>query len=339
MAAGFLKNRGKFAPINKTNTETETTDNNTSTEETTTKVSPFAKKKLGTLNKKIIKDKEETKEETIDNTETEVKEEEKVTPSIKPSLNSKKKLGIKKEVETKEVKDKNTDDTNKVADEEKTINNEETTEKEVEENKETEVIKEEPDEPTPVKKQTKRRSSKKTTSTTTSTVQVPEVDESKRVTLEEAEALMRPIVAPTTEAWEQEKKDVNEALGKIKVKQDMTVDEIKHALAELDDFNFEVLMKQQDAETMYTGTKQNYETVKAFAIANASSSNSDGRKAEAILACQNYSTPTGEIINLNEYMLLIEERYKFYQKIIQCIDFKKYSLVNYNNALRIAANN
>ena len=150
---------------------------------------------------------------------------------------------------------------------------------------------------------------------------------------------MRPIVAPTTEAWEQEKKDVNEALGKIKVKQDMTVDEIKHALAELDDFNFEVLMKQQDAETMYTGTKQNYEAVKAFAIANASSSNSDGRKAEAILACQNYSTPTGEIINLNEYMLLIEERYKFYQKIIQCIDFKKYSLLNYNNALRIAANN
>ena len=328
MAAGFLKNRGKFAPINKTNTETETTDNNTSTEETTTKVSPFAKKKLGTLNKKIIKDKEETKEETIDNTETEVKEEEKVTPSIKPSLNSKKKLGIKKEVETEEVKDENT---NKVV-------NEETTEKEVEENKETEVTKEEPDEPTPAKKQTKRRSSKKTTSTT-STVQVPEVDESKRVTLEEAEALMRPIVAPTTEAWEQEKKDVNEALGKIKVKQDMTVDEIKHALAELDDFNFEVLMKQQDAETMYTGTKQNYETVKAFAIANASSSNSDGRKAEAILACQNYSTPTGEIINLNEYMLLIEERYKFYQKIIQCIDFKKYSLVNYNNALRIAANN
>ena len=332
MAAGFLKNRGKFAPINKTNTETEKTDNNTSTEETTTKVSPFAKKKLGTLNKKIIKDKEETKEETIDNTETEVKEEEKVTPSIKPSLNSKKKLGIKKEVETKEVKDENTDDTNKIADEEKTINNEETTEKEIE------VTKEEPDEPTPVKKQTKRRSSKKTTSTT-STVQAPEVDESKRVTLEEAEALMRPIVAPTTEAWEQEKKDVNEALGKIKVKQDMTVDEIKHALAELDDFNFEVLMKQQDAETMYTGTKQDYEAVKAFAIANASSSNSDGRKAEAILACQNYSTPTGEIINLNEYMLLIEERYKFYQKIIQCIDFKKYSLLNYNNALRIAANN
>ena len=338
MAAGFLKNRGKFAPINKTNTETEKTDNNTSTEETTTKVSPFAKKKLGTLNKKIIKDKEETKEETIDNTKTEVKEEEKVTPSIKPSLNSKKKLGIKKEVETKEVKDENTDDTNKIADEEKTINNEETTEKEIEENKETEVTKEEPDEPTPVKKQTKRRSSKKTTSTT-SIVQAPEVDESKRVTLEEAEALMRPIVAPTTEAWEQEKKDVNEALGKIKVKQDMTVDEIKHALAELDDFNFEVLMKQQDAETMYTGTKQNYEAVKAFAIANASSSNSDGRKAEAILACQNYSTPTGEIINLNEYMLLIEERYKFYQKIIQCIDFKKYSLLNYNNALRIAANN
>lgn len=338
MAAGFLKNRGKFAPINKTNTETEKTDNNTSTEETITKVSPFAKKKLGTLNKKIIKDKEETKEETIDNTKTEVKEEEKVTPSIKPSLNSKKKLGIKKEVETKEVKDENTDDTNKIADEEKTINNEETTEKEIKENKETEVTKEEPDEPTPVKKQTKRRSSKKTTSTI-STVQAPEVDESKRVTLEEAEALMRPIVAPTTEAWEQEKKDVNEALGKIKVKQDMTVDEIKHALAELDDFNFEVLMKQQDAETMYTGTKQNYEAVKAFAIANASSSNSDGRKAEAILACQNYSTPTGEIINLNEYMLLIEERYKFYQKIIQCIDFKKYSLLNYNNALRIAANN
>ena len=327
MAAGFLKNRGKFAPINKTKTETETTDNNTSTEETITKVSPFAKKKLGTLNKKIIKDKEETKEETIDNTETEAKEEEKVTPSIKPSLNSKKKLGIKKEVETEEVKDENTNDTN-----------EETTEKEIEENKETEVTKEEPDEPTPVKKQTRRRSSKKTTSTT-STVQAPEVDESKRVTLEEAEALMRPIVAPTTEAWEQEKKDVNEALGKIKVKQDMTVDEIKHALAELDDFNFEVLMKQQDAETMYTGTKQNYEAVKAFAIANASSSNSDGRKAEAILACQNYSTPTGEIINLNEYMLLIEERYKFYQKIIQCIDFKKYSLLNYNNALRIAANN
>lgn len=332
--AGFLKNHGKFTPI-KTNTEENADTNDTAMP--TVKIPSFAKKKLGGLNKKAIKEedtvsdiKEETTEEAISKTEDTI-------TTIKPSLGGKKKLGIKKK--TEENKEQAINETEKSIEEipvEK-----ESVKEEVEvvskDKTEEQSVNDAKDEPTPVttKKQVKKRS---TTKKTNNTITVSEVDESKRVTLAEAEAIMKPIVAPTTEAWEQEKKDVNEALGKIKVKQDMTIDEIKHALAELDDFNFEVLMKQQDAETMYTGTKQNYEAVKALAIANATSTNAEGRKAEAILACQNYVTPTGEVINLNEYMLLIEERYKFYQKIRECIDFKKYSLVNYNTVLKIANN-
>lgn len=166
-----------------------------------------------------------------------------------------------------------------------------------------------------------------------------EVDESKRVSIEEMDEIMRPIVAPTTETWEQEKKDVLDALNNIKVEQDMEMAQVKSCLADLDDLNFEVLPKLHDAETMYDGTKQNYETVKAVAIANGSGGNAESRKAEGILACKNFVTPTGAVVDLQQYMLLIEERYKFYQKITDGVNFKKYSLVNYNNALKVESKN
>lgn len=166
-----------------------------------------------------------------------------------------------------------------------------------------------------------------------------EVDESKRVSLQEMDSIMRPIVAPTTESWEQEKKDVLDALNNIKVEQDMTMGQVKNCLADLDELNFEILPKLHDAETMYDGTKQNYDTVKAIAIAKGNATNAEGRKAEGILACQNFITPSGAVVDLHQYMLLIEERYKFYQKIVDGINFKKYSLVNYNNALKVESKN
>lgn len=198
-------------------------------------------------------------------------------------------------------------------------------------------------EPAKEEKKTKRKSKKKTTATIDSegaivvngTITVNSVDESKRISIEEMDAVMRPIVAPTTELWEQEKKDILAALDNIKVEQDMTMSQVKSALAELDDLKFEVLPKQHDAETLYDGTKQNYDTVKAIAIAKGSGTNAEARKAEGILACQNYVTPSGQVVDLHQYMLLIEERNKFYQKINEGINFKKYSLVNYNNALKI----
>lgn len=166
-----------------------------------------------------------------------------------------------------------------------------------------------------------------------------EIDETKRVSLQEMDAIMRPIVAPTTESWEQEKKDVLEALNNIKVEQDMTMGQVKNCLADLDELNFEILPKLHDAETMYDGTKQNYDTVKAIAIAKGNATNAEGRKAEGILACQNFITPSGAVVDLHQYMLLIEERYKFYQKIVDGVNFKKYSLVNYNNALKVESKN
>ena len=166
-----------------------------------------------------------------------------------------------------------------------------------------------------------------------------EVDESKRVSLQEMDSIMRPIVAPTTESWEQEKKDVLDALNNIKVEQDMTMGQVKNCLADLDELNFEILPKLHDAETMYDGTKQNYDTVKAIAIAKGNATNAEGRKAEGILACQNFITPSGAVVDLHQYMLLIEERYKFYQKIVDGINFKKYSLVNYDNALKVESKN
>lgn len=191
------------------------------------------------------------------------------------------------------------------------------------------------------KKTTKKTTTKRTskakkeeTKTEQQVLKALAVDETKRVPLEEIDAIMRPIVAPTTERWEQEKKDVLEALNAIKVEQDMNMSQVKSCLSELDELKFEILPKQHDAETMYDGTKQNYDTVKAVAIANGSGSNAEARKAEGILACQNFVTPTGAVVDLHQYMLLIEERYKFYEKIVDGVNFKKYSLVNYNNAIK-----
>ena len=211
---------------------------------------------------------------------------------------------------------------------------------------ETETVEEEVVEETPKKKvstNTKKKSSnKKKTDNKKSEEEILkslEVDESKRVSLTEMDSIMRPIVAPTTESWEQEKKDVLDALNNIKVEQDMTMGQVKNCLADLDELNFEILPKLHDAETMYDGTKQNYDTVKAIAIAKGSATNAEGRKAEGILACQNFVTPSGAVVDLHQYMLLIEERYKFYQKIVDGINFKKYSLVNYNNALKVENKN
>lgn len=215
---------------------------------------------------------------------------------------------------------------------EENIQPQETKEEAVTIENEEEVITEE------VKPKTKKKRNKKETikeKKEEEIVKALEIDETKRISLDEADAVMRDIVAPTTLIWEQEKKDVLEALDKIKIEQDMTMDQVKNALVQLDELKFTILPKVHDAETMYDGTKQNYDTVKAIAISKGSGSNAEARKAEGILACQNYVTPSGQVVDLHRYMLLIEERYKFYQKIEEGISFKKYSLINYNNALKI----
>lgn len=269
---------------------------------------------------------EEVKEEKVEeNTTPEFEPAE--TPKVK--LGAKKKLGVKTE-EPKEVEIEETKEEEKA--EEKV---EETTP--VVDEKETEEVKEEVK---PKKATTKKKTTKKKAEVNeAAVVEEVAVDESKRVSLEEMDSIMRQIVAPTTELWEQEKKDVLDALNNIKVEQDMTMSQVKSCLASLDELNFEILPKLHDSETMYDGTKQNYDTVKAVAIAKGSGGNAEARKAEGILACKNFVTPSGAVVDLHQYMLLIEERYKFYQKIVDGINFKKYSLVNYNNALKVESKN
>lgn len=333
--SSFLKG-GSFKPLSK---KEETS--------TATKPSPFLKKKtLGGLSKK----KEEPEKEEI---KEEVKEEEKEslsTQTVKKTLNPKKKLtlGAKKN----QPKEENSSE--KVVEEKKEEIKEEKKETEVKaETKKTSTpepepqVKEEKKENKTEEKSTKKATTKKTTTKKSTSKKaeesestgliVPEVDESRRVSIEEMDEIMRPIVAPTTASWEEEKKSVLEALEKIKVEQDMPMTQVKSCLSELDALKFEILAKQHDAETNYDGTKQNYDTVKAIAIANGNGTNAETRKAIGILACKNYTTPTGQVVDLNQYMLLIEERHKFYQKVVEIIDFKRYSLVNYNEALKIEA--
>ena len=328
--SGFLKG-GKFG-------KPMTTETTTGTTPATPKATPFGKKKLGGLKPKV----EEPNEVVI-----EEKEKEEAPVAAKPKLGAKKKLGGLKATPpapTKEEEDEIARQEDLIAEsalcgddigiteieEPNEISIEEESKEEEPVEKETKV------EEKPKKKSRKKAAAKETAETNnTATITVPVVDESKRISIEEMDLVMRPIVAPTTELWEQEKKDVLEALDNIKVEQDMTMTQVKNALAELDELRFEILPKQHDAETMYDGTKQNYDTVKAIAISNGTATNAEGRKAEGILACQNYVTPSGEVVDLHQYMLLIEERNKFYQKIVDGINFKKYSLVNYNNALKI----
>ena len=312
-----------------------------------------AKKLGGGLGKKL-----ETKKPTLVHDDStvlkeavETKEEENLTfePAEAPKQTTKKlggkKLGAKK-AEPKEVEIEPTPEPVVEEQSEPAVTVSE--EGDVTINAESVEIKTE--EPKEEVKEEKKTTKKKTTSRKKSTkkeeakeeaavVAELEVDESKRVSLPEMDAIMRPIVAPTTESWEQEKKDVLEALNNVKVEQDMTMAQVKSCLADLDELNFEILPKLHDAETMYDGTKQNYDTVKAVAIAKGSATNSEGRKAEGIIACQNFVTPSGAVVDLHQYMLLIEERYKFYQKIADGINFKKYSLVNYNSALKIESKN
>lgn len=328
--SGFLKG-GKFG-------KPMTTETTTGTTSATPKATPFGKKKLGGLKPKV----EEPNEVVI-----EEKEKEEAPVAAKPKLGAKKKLGGLKATPpalTKEQEDEiarqedlmfeaalcGDDIAFTEIEEPNEISIEEESKEEEPVEKETKV------EEKPKKKSRKKAAAKETAETNNiATITVPVVDESKRISIEEMDLVMRPIVAPTTELWEQEKKDVLEALDNIKVEQDMTMTQVKNALAELDELRFEILPKQHDAETMYDGTKQNYDTVKAIAISNGTATNAEGRKAEGILACQNYVTPSGEVVDLHQYMLLIEERNKFYQKIVDGINFKKYSLVNYNNALKI----
>lgn len=271
------------------------------------------------------------KKETVVEEVKEEKAEENTTPEFEPAetpkvkLGAKKKLGVKteepKEVEIEETKaEEKIEETTPVVDE-----------------KETEEVKEEVK---PKKTTTKKKTTKKKVEVNeAAVVEEVAVDESNRASLEEMDSIMRQIVAPTTELWEQEKKDVLDALNNIKVEQDMTMSQVKSCLANLDELNFEILPKLHDSETMYDGTKQNYDTVKAIAIAKGSGGNAEARKAEGILACKNFVTPSGKTVDLHQYMLIIEERYKFYQKIIDGINFKKYSLVNYNNALKVESKN
>lgn len=296
-----------------------------------------AKPKLGTKKEIAVEVTEEPKtEEALEATIPEFEPAE--VPKVK--LGAKKKLGTKveepKEVELETIEVK--DETNKT-----TLSID--TEGNVEIQAETVEIKEEPKEEIKEEKTVKKTTTKKKTAkkkaevNETAVIEEVAVDESKRVSLSEMDTVMRQIVAPTIELWEQEKKDVLDALNNIKVEQDMTMSQVKNCLADLDELNFEILPKLHDSETMYDGTKQNYDTVKAVAIAKGSGGNAEARKAEGILACKNFVTPSGAVVDLHQYMLLIEERYKFYQKIVDGINFKKYSLVNYNNALKVESKN
>lgn len=316
--------------------------------------SPLKTGGLGkTTGKSLLKKKAEPQELDL---ESEVVEEttleQPVKPATKPKLGAKKSLISKKEqAPAEEVKEEISKEEQAILDNQEDMMlesmqgaNEEDVIKFQEEEApvEVEIEKEEKVEPVveekkTTKKKTTRKSSKakkEEDKTEQQVLKAIAVDETKRVPLEEIDAIMRPIVAPTTERWEQEKKDVLEALNAIKVEQDMNMAQVKSCLSELDELKFEILPKQHDAETMYDGTKQNYDTVKAVAIANGSGSNAEARKAEGILACQNFVTPSGAIVDLHQYMLLIEERYKFYEKIADGVNFKKYSLVNYNNAIK-----
>ena len=266
---------------------------------------------------------------TFDKVEGDVAFEAKTTK--KPS-----RLQVKAKAETKEEVHPEVTVTEEEAEEVKVEETTETVEDVVEE------VKEEPKAATNKKSSKSKSKAKKKAENKINEEKIIaelEIDETKRVSLQEMDAIMRPIVAPTTESWEQEKKDVLEALNNIKVEQDMTMGQVKNCLADLDELNFEILPKLHDAETMYDGTKQNYDTVKAIAIAKGNATNAEGRKAEGILACQNFITPSGAVVDLHQYMLLIEERYKFYQKIVDGVNFKKYSLVNYNNALKVESKN
>lgn len=289
------------------------------------------KPKLGVKKEVTVEVTEEPKEEVVENTTPEFEPTE--TPKVKLGG---KKLGAKK-IEPKEI------EVEEPVEIEETHAEPETPVKEEVQAEETvvEEPKEEVKEEKTVKKTTtkKKTAKKKAEANETAVIEEVAVDESKRVSLQEMDAVMRQIVAPTTELWEQEKKDVLDALNNIKVEQDMTMAQVKSCLADLDELNFEILPKLHDSETMYDGTKQNYDTVKAVAIAKGSGGNAEARKAEGILACKNFVTPSGAVVDLHQYMLLIEERYKFYQKIVDGINFKKYSLVNYNNALKVESKN
>lgn len=276
------------------------------------------KPKLGAKKEVTVEVTEEPKEEVVENT----------TPEFEPAETPKVKLGGKK-LGAKKIEPKEIEVEEPVEEE---VQVEETVVKEPkEEVKEEKTVK---------KTTTKKKTAKKKAEVNeTAVIEEVAVDESKRVSLQEMDAVMRQIVAPTTELWEQEKKDVLDALNNIKVEQDMTMTQVKSCLADLDELNFEILPKLHDSETMYDGTKQNYDTVKAVAIAKGSGGNAEARKAEGILACKNFVTPSGAVVDLHQYMLLIEERYKFYQKIVDGINFKKYSLVNYNNALKVESKN
>ena len=332
----FLKG-GKFKPTG-VETPATTTTTTEAVKPTATKPSPFGKKKLGGLSKPSTTVKEEPKELDLDHQEEEIKAEEPKAPAVKPKLGGKRLGGgLKKKEETIEeaaekLAEVQTQDEIPVEVKEETVEEKTETAEEV-----VEETKEEAPKKTSKKKTTKKKTTTADKENAGTVLTVPEVDESKRISIEEMDAVMRPIVAPTTELWEKEKQDVLTALDNIKVEQDMTMAQVKNALAELDNLKFEVLPKCHDAETLYDGTKKNYETVKALAISRGSASNAEARKAEGILACQNYVTPTGAVVDLNQYMLLIEERNKFYQKIVEGINFKKYSLVNYNTALKIEA--
>lgn len=282
-------------------------------EETKVEQSVSIKPKIGGLKLKNLKAKEEEIE-----SEEEMKENTEVLPTFTPAV-------TEETVETQEEVVEEKEDTSEVVEEVVEAEKEEATEQPVKETK--------------TKKSTKKKKTTKKAKEEDEVIELLAVDESKRVSIEEMDSVMRPIVAPTLETWEQEKKDILAALNNIKVEQDMEMCQVKEALANLDELNFVILPKLHDAETMYDGTKQNYDTVKAIAIAKGSATNAEGRKAEGILACQNFVTPTGQVVDLHQYMLLIEERFKFYQKITEGINFKKYSLINYNNALKIENKN
>lgn len=362
----FLKG-GKFKPAG----ATETTST-TATPTPASKPSPFGKK-LGSLNKPnaTVIESEQPKELDLDNQE-ELHAEEPVAPTKKPKLGTKKTLGgglKKKQEEVKEAEEElaEVQTADEIPVEEVQEETALTPEQEAEITAKEDAIAEaefcgdvtdnistgeEPVKKTAKKASTtkKKTTSKKKTDTVVNAdgltvtegmviTNTPAIDETKRITsLEEIDALMRPVIAPTATVWEQEKKEVLDALNAIKVDQDMSMAQVKTLLSEIDNIRHEIMPRQHDADTAYDGHKKTVETLKAMAIANSSATNNEGRKAAAILACKNHVMPSGEVVDLDVYGLLLEEKHKFYLKVVEMIDFKKYSLVNYNNILKMEAN-
>lgn len=324
-----LLNKSKFGGIKPVTSTVQTEITETST--ATPRPNPFAKKGLGKssllANKKPSLKKEEAKE---------VQEPVEITPPATPKkvLGAKKNLLAKKEVaespEQTEAAEDMVAEANLGRDEAEI--QAETEEIDITHSPEVEEeVSEVKEEEKPKSKKTTRNRKKK--EPVESGLLDPQVDEKDRITLEEMDEIMRPIVAPTTAIWEQEKRDIREAMDKIKVQQNMDTVAVKACLSELDFLYSTIEPRLHEAKTVCRGTKESVEQVEI--MSKVTGSNADERKANAIIACKNYTTPSGAVVNLYEYLHLITEKYDFYHDKMKEIDFKRSLLISYNSMLKI----